>query len=107
YEPGLFKAIRLHKDQVCGTRQQGDANQQDNTRFDAFLREVPESRHELARLALQRLFPRLENMGYGGEWITEWSSERRVCVETHFDTYFRLSLSDEALSSKQVDELIS
>jgi predicted KAP-like P-loop ATPase len=106
YEPGPFKAIRLHKDHVCGTQQQQDANQQDNTRFDTFLREVPESRHELARLALQRLFPRLENMGYGGEWITEWSSERRVCVETHFDTYFRLSLSDEALSSKQVDELI-
>jgi predicted KAP-like P-loop ATPase len=106
YEPGLFKAIRLRKSEVCGSRQQGDPVQHDNTRFDTFLRDVPESQHRLAKLALQRLFPRLESMAYGAEWVTEWSSERRVCVETHFDTYFRLSLSDEALSSRQIDELI-
>lgn len=45
-------------------------------------------------------------MGYGSEWIGEWSSERRVCVEAHFDTYFRLSLSDEILSAQQIDELV-
>ena len=106
YEPGLFKAIQLRKSEVCGSRQQGDPVQHDNTRFDTFLRDVPESQHRLAKLALQRLFPRLESMAYGAEWVTEWSSERRVCVETHFDTYFRLSLSDEALSSRQIDELI-
>ncbi len=106
YEPGLFKAIRLRKSEVCGTRRQGDPVQHDNTRFDTFLRDMPESQHKLAKLALQRLFPRLESMAYGAEWVTEWSAERRVCVETHFDTYFRLSLSDEALSSRHIDELI-
>ena len=106
YEPGLFNAIRMNKNRVCGTRQEGDANQHDNGRFDVFLKDVPQEHHELATTALQRLFPRLEDMGYGGEWMAEWSSERRVCVETHFDTYFRLSLSDEALSSQQVNELI-
>lgn len=45
-------------------------------------------------------------MGYGNEWTNEWSSQRRVCIENHFDTYFRFSLSDEALSSRQIDELI-
>ncbi len=106
YEPGLFKAIRMHKSKVCGTRQQGDLDQRNDASFDTFLQDVPESRHELAKRALQRLFPRLESMGYGSEWVTEWSSERRVCVETHFDTYFRLSLSDEVLPSSQIDELI-
>lgn len=106
YEPGLLKAIRMHKSKVCGTRQQGGLDQRNDASFDTFLQDVPESRHEPAKRALQRLFPRLESMGYGPEWVAEWSSERRVCVETHFDTYFRLSLSDEVLPSKQIDELI-
>ncbi len=105
YEPRLFSAIRLHKSEVCGTRQEGDLPQHDPERFSAFLQNVP-GPHELAICALQRLFPRLENMGYGNEWTNEWSSQRRVCIENHFDTYFRFSLSDEALSSRQIDELI-
>jgi predicted KAP-like P-loop ATPase len=95
YEPGLFKAIRLRRSEVCGGRQKGDPDQQQNERFDVFLPNVPESRHKLAKLALQRLFPRLEATGYMGDWVSRWSSERRVCVEMHFDTYFRSSLSDE------------
>ncbi|MEI9417808.1 KAP family P-loop NTPase fold protein [Mesorhizobium sp. Cs1321R2N1] len=106
YEPGLFKAIRSNKSEVCGVRDRGSRNYDQQKRFDLFLDEVPEVRHELAKTALQRLFPKLEEMGYGYEWIAEWDADRRVCVEAHFDTYFRLSLSDEALSSKQINELV-
>ncbi|MCZ4273380.1 KAP family P-loop NTPase fold protein [Maritalea porphyrae] len=107
YEPDLFGTIRLHKNQVCGTRQDRGGEQDGNSRFDAFLIGIPKERHELVKTALRRLFPSMEDMGYGGEWVNEWSSERRVCVETHFDSYFRLSLSDEALSSQKVAEIIN
>ena len=107
YEPVLFNAIRSNKNSVCGVRGQSDPEQKDQSRFDVFLKGVTDEHHELAITALQRLFPRLESMGYGGEWIAEWSAERRVCVEKHFDTYFRLSLSDQTLSSWKIDELIS
>lgn len=107
YEPTLFNAIRSNKNSVCGVRGQDDPGQNEQSRFDVFLKAVPNEHHDFAKTALQRLFPRLENMGYGGEWVTEWSVERRVCVETHFDTYFRLSLSDETLSSQIIDDLIS
>jgi predicted KAP-like P-loop ATPase len=106
YEPSLFAAIKSNKHFLCGTRQERDSGGNDQNQFDIFLREIPESRRELAMTALQRLFPRLEDMGYGGEWVSEWSSERRVCVEARFDTYFRLSLSDEVLSARQIDELV-
>lgn len=106
YEPSLFASIRSNKNLVCGARREGDPNGNDQTRFDPFLKGVAAHRRELAITALQRLFPRLESMGYGSEWISEWSSERRVCVDTHFDTYFRLSLSDEVLSAQQIAELI-
>lgn len=107
YEPVLFNSIRDNKTSVCGIRKQNDPGQNDISRFDVFLEGLPDEHHELAKTALQRLFPRLESIGYGGEWGAEWSVERRVCIETHFDTYFRLSLSDETLSFQKIDDLIA
>lgn len=104
YEPTLFSAIKGSKSLVCGTKTENNHNNVD--RFSIFLNGIEEGRQDVAKTALQRLFPRLESIGYGGEWISEWSSERRVCVEAHFDTYFRLNLSDEVLSGKAIDELI-
>jgi predicted KAP-like P-loop ATPase len=106
YEPALFKSISQQGNRLCGTRQQGDPDSRSEARFDRFLTDVPQNRQGAAKIALQRLFPRMESVGYGGEWATRWDSERRICIETHFNTYFRLSLSDEALSSRRLDELI-
>ena len=107
YEPLLFNTIRSNKALLCGTRQDSDPQQNDEGRFDRFITLLPSERHDLAKLILQRLFPRLERMGYGGEWRANWSSERRVCIESHFDTYFRLTLSDETVSSQTLSRLIA
>lgn len=107
YEPTLFKAIRAGKVVVCGTRQQGDREQRDESRLEPFLHEVPESRRKVAKLALLRLFPRLEAMGYGDSFWQQCDAERRVCVKSHFDTYFRLSLSDETLPLERIKDLIA
>ena len=106
YEPDLFRHIRTHKDALCGTRSETDRSGRDDSRFDPFLRGVPERNHETAKLALMRLFPRLEETGYGSDFVNSWSAERRVCVSQHFDTYFRLVLSEEALSTEEIDNLI-
>ncbi|WP_339851425.1 P-loop NTPase fold protein [uncultured Nisaea sp.] len=105
YEPGLFRAIRSRKEEACGISNQHNGNQNHDDRLKPFLDDVPLSRHALAKGALQRLFPRLENMGYGGDWISRWDVERRVCIEAHFDTYFRLTLSDETLPTKFIEEM--
>jgi predicted KAP-like P-loop ATPase len=107
YEPSLFKAIRASKSLVCGTRQEGDPDRRDEGRFTQFLADVPEGRRETAKLALLRLFPRLEEMGYGTDFLQYWDADRRVCIERHFDTYFRLTLSDDALSSEKIKEFLA
>ena len=107
YEPTLFKAIRAGKALVCGARKQGDLEQRDERRLEPFLNEVPEKRHEIAKLALRRLFPRLETTTYGDDFWQQWDADRRVCMESHFDTYFRLSLSDETLSSEIIRDLVA
>ncbi len=106
-EPKLHKAIRVHRDKICGAR--GDRAHQDEIgqqRFDRLLGEVREERRDIAKIAVERLFPRLREMSYGQDFIADWDADRRVCVEHHFDTYYRLSLSDETLPKTVLDELI-
>ncbi len=107
YEPSLFHAIRSNKSNLCGARERQDrGNPRDEARFEPFLRGVDQENYSTVTLALQRLFPRLEEMGYGAEFVTTWDAERRVCVDAHFDTYFRLSLSNETLPIDRINELV-
>ncbi len=115
YEPGLFLAIRFSANDLCGTSADGyggrgglfESSHDPDKRFERFLFNVPDERKEVAKNALVRLFPRMERMTYGSEWRDRWSADRRVCVAEHFSTYFRMSLSEDSLSLRDIDELIS
>lgn len=107
YEPILFNSIRTGKSLVCGVRHQLGSDQRDERYIEEFLSGVPKGRHEVAKLAMRRLFPRLESMGYGQGFQRQWDLERRVCIERHFDTYFRLSLSDETLPIEEIKNLVA
>jgi hypothetical protein len=67
---------------------------------------VPAARHAAVKVALQRLFPRLETTGYGTHSLAGWDVERRVSVPKHFDTYLRSMLSDETLPIDEISELL-
>jgi len=108
YEPSTFQAIRSNRANLCGLRDRhGRGHQVDDRRFDPYLKSVDDDRHDTIRIALQRLFPRMENMGYAGGFTAQWDADRRVCIEAHFDTYFRMSLSDETLSMEAINQLIA
>lgn len=102
YEPSLYTAVRHHRDIVTSTSRGGS---RDKTRFAPFLVGVSKERHERLQIALQRLFPALEEVTYSG-FHESWESERRVCLAKHFDTYFKMSLSDETLSGIEIRELL-
>ena len=104
YEPTLYREIRSRKSELCGVRR--DREDLKDDRFQPFLKDIDESRHHIAQKALERLFPRIQSMGYDGNWMQRWDAERLVCIERHFDTYFRLSLSDGALSIQRINELV-
>lgn len=108
YEPSIYQAIRSRKEYLCGARDSHSGSRQEgDDRFDAFLNLVDEDRQEIIRIALQRLFPRMENTSYSGNSRANWDAERRLCIKAHFDTYFRMSLSDETLSMELIDQLIN
>jgi predicted KAP-like P-loop ATPase len=106
YEPAVFKSLRERRSAVTGIRAHGDRDGRNEARFVPFLEGVPAARHAAVKVALQRLFPRLETTGYGRHSVAGWDVERRVCVSKHFDTYLRSMLSDETLPTDEISELV-
>jgi len=108
-QPSVHRAIRENKEAVCGDGLIGQNPQPDQTDALFF---GPEKRSNLKerRRSLMRLFPRLEsawsNVSYGHDFDSGWAKERRVCSPVHFDAYFRLSLDDNALPKREIDQLI-
>jgi predicted KAP-like P-loop ATPase len=106
YEPSLFAAIYSRKHEVCGTSGQGLSKEALDKKMGECLVGIPADRSAAAKQTLQRLFPRLGTSGFGHEWLQRWDSERRVCVESHFDSYFRLVLSGDVLPNATIASLI-
>jgi predicted KAP-like P-loop ATPase len=106
FEPLLYNAIRTNKANVCGVRAGYGREENPKQTIEIFLQLVPEKRRENARLAIMRLFPRFENVGYSHDSIREWEVQRRVCTDKHFDTYFRMGIGDETISIAEVDEFV-
>lgn len=106
FEPALYNAIRINKEHVCGLRSERDNREDSKKEIEKFLIFVPEKRRDLARLALMRLFPRFENVGYSHGFTDKWEARRLVCTAKHFDTYFRMGIGDETISAAEIDEFI-
>ena len=64
-----------------------------------------QNQHPL-KLGLQRLFPRFSNVSYSSDTLKRWDAQRRVCIEKHFDTYFRSAIGEETLPLKEINEFI-
>ena len=114
YEPKLFQNIRINKFNLCGLKSNieqmqyisgGDAKTTDI--LAPYLVGVDETRLSIAQRILKHLFPRFGSINYNSDSLYNWNEERRVCVEAHFDTYFRSSLGDENLAMADIDQLIS
>jgi predicted KAP-like P-loop ATPase len=109
-QPSIHRAIRLNKDTVCGAR--GSMNNGPTSDEADMIFFGPEKRADVRerRRSLMRLFPRLEaawsNISYGHDFESGWAKERRVCTTEHFDSYFRLSLDDNALPKREIDQLV-
>jgi len=110
-QPSVYRALRANKDKLCGASD-GTAQKPKPADYDQmFFGEEQADEHSRRRRGLMRLFPRLEsvwnNMSYGHDFDSIWSRQRRVCSSAHFDAYFRMSLDDEALPRREIDQLIA
>ncbi|HHQ4663587.1 TPA: KAP family P-loop NTPase fold protein, partial [Aeromonas veronii] len=110
--PEIYRAIRQNKSILSGNRSYDSREREEiDKRFnELFFGPNPKPGYDRIRRSLMRLFPALEsvwrNHTYGGNPEKRWRMERRVCSDRHFDTYFRFSISDDALTSTELNEFL-
>ena len=108
FRPRIYQAIRVNQSQVCGSASIGmERPWATSEQLDAMLLGL-ESDPTKFRAGLMRLFPKLESVwenSYGDG--DGWSKQRRACVADHFPTYFRLSLSDDVISRREIDLVLA
>lgn len=104
YNPALYREIRENKRDLCGSADVGGNGNVE--RFVAMLEKAELDSPELAKVALQLLFPKSTGKRCGHDRLGQWNSERRVCIEPHLDTYLDLSLSEDVLPEEKIDQLV-
>lgn len=110
--PDVHRAIRSHPDMLCGTdpRSSADRNRdRDRKEYgDVFLSGLTEREEQIARRALQRLFPRTDyvwsNIIHSDK--DEWRRNRLICSEVHFPTYFGFAVDEDAVTASEFQELL-
>jgi predicted KAP-like P-loop ATPase len=111
FRPKIHRAIYNNRLLVCGvgddsTRRKSGADDCD----EKLLSDTAAADRPALRRALMRLFPSLE-MHWSNHFYNQWSAdswhiERRVCASAHFDTYFRLALSEKTAPELEIRQLI-
>lgn len=121
-QPGLYSILKAHKQELTGDDMSLDHIGEDNgskaSRYEEiFLGEFQNEKRmdmkEKMKRALRSLFPPLNSIWGGIKYDSvsfsepqECERQRRACSPKYFDTYFRFSLSTEAISIEKVNEVI-
>ena len=82
----------------------------DGTIEDVFINEESKSEHSRLKDLLYFLFPPMHsistNFDPAADDMHGWEQERRICSANHFDTYFRFSVSTEAISQEEFQDFV-
>lgn len=110
-EPALYAAIRENPTELCGGADRERGNQtQLAAEYDALLGLTGRPDRDLKRLriALRRLFPRLDfvwgNTIHGG---ADWRRARRIASAEHFRSYFAFSVSEDVIPADRMEALLA
>jgi predicted KAP-like P-loop ATPase len=110
--PTIHRAIRQNKELMCrGAQGNGGDRDSEARRYREMLFGAPQApEDERLERVLMRLFPALEsawgNISYGDGSGRQWALERRVCSNTHFDSYFRFAVGDDVLPRAELDDFV-
>lgn len=108
FRPKIYQAIRANQKELCGAASIGMGRSSTTPgQLDALFL-GSENGPEKFKPGLMRLFPKLKSVwanAYGDD--CRWLKQRRACVADHFPTYFRLSLPDDVISRREIDEMLA
>lgn len=108
--PDLYGVVRANANRFSGYSRD-DRYEEDRNAAQAFrqgwVNQVPESLRASTQALLERIFPKISQMGYGSEWLNEWRRELRACHPDVFPIYFRLTVPLGAVRRNEIMALLS
>lgn len=108
--PNLYDVIRTNQNNFSGhsrdNRHEGD--QRAITAFhEQWAQALPESLRSSTEALLERIFPKIGQMGYGVDWLAHWRRGLRACHPDVFPTYFRMTVPLGAIRRSEMLTLLS
>ncbi|MHB1643722.1 MAG: KAP family P-loop NTPase fold protein [Acidithiobacillus sp.] len=101
--PDLYGTIRGNSELFAGYSDRGitAAERREEREFhDRWIAKLPQDILDGVRSMMERIFPRLSNMGHQAEILTEWSRNLRAAHPDVFPAYFRFAINEDRLSRR-------
>ncbi len=109
--PSVYKGIKENKELFIGIKDSyhdsEDSRKKETARIELILSQAEELQPGILKDFLQRLFPRLENVGYSHSFLESWRKKGRICSPDIFDTYFKLFISKDEISLKEIERILA
>lgn len=108
--PSLYDVIRTNQDMFSGHSRDNryDSDQRAIAAFhEQWAQALPEQLRSSTRALLERIFPKIGQMGYGADWLTQWRRSLRACHPDVFPTYFRMTVPPGAVRRSEMLALLS
>lgn len=108
--PSLYDVIRTNQDKFSGHSRDDryDGDQKARAAFhEQWAQALPEQLRSSTRDLLERIFPKIGQMGYGADWLTQWRRNLRACHPDVFPTYFRMTVPPGAIRRSEMQALLS
>lgn len=108
--PDLYDVVRTNPERFSGhsrdDRYEGDRNATQTFR-QHWVNEIPEPLRASSQAMLERIFPKISQMGYGPEWLGEWRKNLRACHPEVFPIYLRLTVPPGGVRRSEMMVLLS
>lgn len=108
--PSLYDIIRTNQDKFSGhsrdNRYDGDKRAIESF-HEQWAQALPERLRSSTRDLLERIFPKIGQMGYGADWLTQWRRSLRACHPDVFSTYFRMTVPPGAVRRSEMLTLLN
>lgn len=108
--PSLYDVIRTNQDKFSGHSRDNryDGDQRAIAAFhEQWAQALPESLRSSTKALLERIFPKIGQMGYGADWLAQWRKALRACHPDAFPTYFRMTVPPGTVRRSEMLALLS
>lgn len=108
--PSLYDVIRTNQDKFSGHSRDNryDGDQRAIAAFhEQWAQALPESLRSSTKALLERIFPKVGQMGYGADWLAQWRRALRACHPDVFPTYFRMTVPPGTVRRSEMLTLLS